>query len=593
MATLNGKNLGKYRIIERLGRGGMADVYKAYHPRLDRYVAAKILHSHLADDSDFLTRFEREARAVANLRHPNIVQLFDYDVEDEQYYMVMEYVEGGTLKDHLQQLALKKEIMPSAAALTLFQQFAGALHYAHQQNMLHRDLKPANILLDAKGCALLADFGIAHIITDTRLTTTGALIGTPAYMAPEQGQGERATVASEVYAMGVILYEMVTGQVPYDADTPLAILLKHIHEPLPLPKEIIPNISETLERVILKAMAKNPADRFEDIVQMERAVNEVLAAFSKKTTMISHKPPVAADQDAQIPALDSSHRAVTQVAPPSLPPILSPSEPNLKKRLRPGKGWLIGGAVALMVIVAGLLFGLKIIAPAGIAQSPETDQVMETACLSLETCIAESERLISQEQHAEALAYLDQALAFVPEEEQPLHASIWCMRGDMHTVLGDRQAAIDDFLNCAAWAALNDEMSALRDDALATAAELERQQQEQDAASKYIDNDPAQIESECLDVETCREMAFNSAEQEQFEEAVHYIELALQLHPADEQVPFAHLWCHLGEFHIEMDNPEDAANDFRTCLEWTGDGPEEENLRSYALEQLNHLENTP
>jgi serine/threonine protein kinase len=593
--TLIGKNLGKYRIVERLGHGGMADVYKAYHPRLDRYVAVKVLHSHLANDSEFLARFEREARAVANLRHPNIVQVFDFDIEDDIYYMVMEYVEGGTLTEHLQKLALKNEKMPLVSALNLFQQVSDALNYAHQQDMLHRDIKPANILLNDKGSVLLADFGIARIITDTRLTATGALIGTPAYMSPEQGLGEQATVSSEVYSLGVILYELVTGQVPFDADTPLAILFKHMNEPLPLPREVFPDIPNALEELILRSMAKKPEGRFISVAQMNEAVHQVLVALSTVPTMAALSSLKAADQETIIASGVSSHQVETLAVPSKEKPELGLDEhPSpIKGQSDKRKSWIFGAVLIFLTIVAGALIALKVIPFPKTTQPSVSIPIEGVICDSIPNCVAESEHFIGQQQHAEAIPYLDKAISFVPEDEQPFHAEFWCQRGEMHIILDDQQSAIDDFYNCAAWAAENEEMLWLHEDALTTAAELEHQLQNGKETPSRVEGEASQPGGECHDVEACRELAFSHAEEGRFEDAVRDIERALELRPSDEQSPFAHLWCHLGEFHLEMDRSEDAFNDFRTCLEWAGDGPGEEDLRNYAQEQLDQLDPSP
>jgi serine/threonine protein kinase len=592
MSTLNGKNLGKYRMLERLGRGGMADVYKAYHPRLDRYVAVKVMHSHLVDDSDFLTRFEREARAVANLRHPNIVQVFDFDIEDEIYFMVMEFIEGGTLKDQLQKLALTRERMPLAAALTLFQQVAGALEYAHQLNMLHRDIKPANILLDEKGRAMLADFGIARIVTDKRLTATGTLIGTPAYMAPEQGQGGEATVASEVYSLGVILYEMVTGQVPFDADTPLAILLMHVNDPLPLPREFVPEIPEPLERVILRSMAKNPEDRFESVAEMSDSVQQVLVSLSEKTTMAAQTPSPLAEQETEIapviPVQEETLAPAPDVVPVEPEPQVSP--PTTKKR---GKGWLvILGVVLLLAIVGGALYAFKIIPSGGATEVVDVDQPPEIACSAIPECIAEAEASANTNKHIEAIRYLDEALALVPQGEEAAHAHIWCMRGELHTVLGDKGNAIESYHHCAEWAAFSEDMAGLHEMAMAMIAELEQQPGE--AASPIdIEEKPLLPEEDCPDVDACLEMAYANAEQGKFEIAITYIEQALDRRPGDEITPFAHLWCQMGEFRLELGLPDEAVNDFRMCLEWASEAPPNEDLKAYAEEMINNLAPPP
>src|SRR5512136_1323917 len=189
MATLTGTTLGKYQVLERLGRGGMADVYRAHHTRLDRDVAIKVLHPHLIEGQDFLARFEREAKAVASLKHPHIVQVFDFDSQDDLQYLVMELIDGGSLRGRLEELAKSTARLPRDDTRRIFGHVASALDYAHRRGMLHRDVKPANVLLDRDGDAYLSDFGIARILSETQFTTTGALIGTPHYMSPEQGKG--------------------------------------------------------------------------------------------------------------------------------------------------------------------------------------------------------------------------------------------------------------------------------------------------------------------------------------------------------------------------------------------------------------------
>jgi tRNA A-37 threonylcarbamoyl transferase component Bud32 len=283
MNDLVGRTLSKYRIVARLGRGGMAEVYKAYQPGLNRYVAIKVLHSHLADDEDFIGRFEREATAVARLRHPHIVQVFDFDFEEGLYFMVMEFVEGPTLKAELKERSVKGQIFTLAETSRIITALASAIDYAHSRGMVHRDLKPANIMFTVEGQVVLTDFGIARIVGATRYTVTGAISGTPAYMSPEQGQGERGDERSDIYSLGVILYEMVTGRVPFDADTPFAIIKKHINDSLPLPTTLNPNIPEGVERVILKSMSKNPDDRYQLASEMAKALRDEVGVSADQT----------------------------------------------------------------------------------------------------------------------------------------------------------------------------------------------------------------------------------------------------------------------------------------------------------------------
>ena len=273
-SSLEGQILGKYQVLEPLGRGGMARVYRAYHPQLDRYVAVKVLRSDLVEDEEFLARFQREAQAVAALRHPNIVQVYDFEVEGELYYMVLELLGGDTLKVRLADYQARDEQMPWGEMVRILLDVLNGLAYAHNEGMIHRDIKPANILLTQRGQAVVADFGIAQIIGGTRHTVTGAMMGTLNYMAPEQGLEGRCDACSDIYSLGIVFYEMLTRRTPFEADTPLAILMKHLNDPLPLPRQIEPSIPEPFERVVLKALAKNPADRYQSAEAMARALHE-------------------------------------------------------------------------------------------------------------------------------------------------------------------------------------------------------------------------------------------------------------------------------------------------------------------------------
>src|SRR5258708_22139994 len=239
----------------------MAEVYKAYQGSLDRYVAIKLLHPFLADDPEFKDRFEREARNVARLRHPNIVQVYDfeYDAESESYYMVMELIDGQTLKDRL--TSIGKQLLPISETLRIMREATEALAYAHARSMIHRDVKPANLMIDSDGRVVLTDFGIAKIVTGIQFTASGGMVGTPAYMAPEQGLGEQGDERSDLYSLGVILFQMCTGHLPYDAESPLAVILKHMNESVPVPHEINPNVPTPLPNIMLKPLATHAQAR--------------------------------------------------------------------------------------------------------------------------------------------------------------------------------------------------------------------------------------------------------------------------------------------------------------------------------------------
>ncbi|MCB0172558.1 MAG: protein kinase [Anaerolineae bacterium] len=332
MSDLVGQTIHQYQIVDRLGGGGMAYVYKAYHPGLDVYRAIKIIRPEFANQPGFKERFQREAQAVARLRHPNIVQMHDYGQQDNFYYMVMEFIEGHDLKDLLQQHGA---IRPFDRVAELIEPIAAALHYAHQQGVLHRDIKPANIMITPRQEAILTDFGIAKILQQDsqagQQTEAGVSIGTPAYMAPEQARGlPNIGPTADIYSLGIVLYEMLTGQVPYQADTPLAVILKVINDPLPPPRSFSPDIPDVLQGVVLKATAKDPASRYPTATALADGLKRSLA------------DPAAVNTASDIPL-------PTVETPPPSPVAATP-----KKR-----GWLIGG------VVGALLLGCLVLAAIG------------------------------------------------------------------------------------------------------------------------------------------------------------------------------------------------------------------------------------
>ncbi len=383
MANLIGKIVGKYKLIERLGSGGMAEVYKAYHPKLERFVSIKILHSYLAEGEDFLTRFEREAKAVASLRHPHIVQIHDFDVEDDNYYMVMDYIDGGTLHARMVELSKKSLYMPIDQVLSILRQVADALDYAHQKGIIHRDIKPSNILLDSAGNAFLSDFGIARIIGGTQLTSTGSLIGTPTYMSPEQGKGDELTTVSDIYSLGVILYELLTGKVPFSSDTtPLAIIHKHLTETPPEPRLLRPGLPAEAEQVILKALAKDPRQRYQSAGEMVQALEKALggeaaAALdaaaspgvtsrqSRPTELIETSPPDRSESPTELVEAIPPDRANLPTIPtglmqaPKAPPPAAPAGVDKAKGIGPSKKrpllWIAAGMLGVLVVAGALI----------------------------------------------------------------------------------------------------------------------------------------------------------------------------------------------------------------------------------------------
>ena len=266
-----GKQIGRYKITEKLGEGGMAEVYKAFDTRLERDVAIKILKLNGNLSEEFLKRFELEARTLAKLNHASIVRILDYGVTGDQPYIVMEYLPGGSLKNRL------GEPMPYQEACQLLAPIARGLTYAHQHGIIHRDIKPGNILFADSGTPMLADFGIAKVMEldeTIDLTGTGMGMGTPEYMAPEQGLGTAVDFRTDIYALGTVLYELIVGKKPYQADTPMGVLYQHAYHPLPRPRKTLPDLPIDMEALILKAMAKDPKDRFSDTASFAAALEK-------------------------------------------------------------------------------------------------------------------------------------------------------------------------------------------------------------------------------------------------------------------------------------------------------------------------------
>jgi putative two-component system response regulator len=267
MRLVDGFALGQYRIVAPIGRGGMATVYRAHHGALDRDVAIKVLPDFFAEEESYRLRFQQEARSVARLKHSNILNVFDYGQEDGVTYLVLELVEGGTLGERL------GSPMELEDVVRLLRPIANALDHAHSQNILHRDIKPSNILIQKDGTPVLADFGLATMVGSTqRLTASGTVLGTPEYMSPEQAAGEALGPASDQYSLAIVAYEMLTGRVPFQADTPVAVLLSHMSQAMPPTRELEGKLSGHLEEALRRGLAKAPSDRYPNATEFVAAL---------------------------------------------------------------------------------------------------------------------------------------------------------------------------------------------------------------------------------------------------------------------------------------------------------------------------------
>jgi len=254
-----GTKLGPYEITEEIGKGGMATVYRAYQPSMDRHVAVKVIHASMLGDEVGRDRFQREAKLIAKLEHPHLLPIYDFDGAHDPPYIVMRFLEGGTLKQ-----VMEADRLPAEEMLYLLHQVASALDYAHRQGVVHRDLKPSNIMIDKEGNAFIADFGIARVSDAPKdLTGTGNVIGTPGYMAPEQARGKvDVDSRADVYSLGVIIYELLAGQGPFDRENPLEELMAHVQEPVPDIREANPELSANVNQVVQKSLAKDREERY-------------------------------------------------------------------------------------------------------------------------------------------------------------------------------------------------------------------------------------------------------------------------------------------------------------------------------------------
>jgi len=409
MTISPGDTVGPYRVIEPLGQGGMATVFKAYHAALDRYVALKVLHPAFKEDSNFNARFVREARIVAKLDHPNIVPIYDFAEHQGTPYLVMRFIEGKTLK-----AVLREGLLPVSRVLAIIRPVTEALAYAHAQGVLHRDIKPSNILCANDGHIFLTDFGLARIAQASESTLSqDMLIGTPQYISPEQARGEPATERSDLYSLGVVLFEMFTGRVPFSADTPYAVIHDHIYSPLPLPTSINPQLSPEIERVLLKVLAKDASARYASATELMTALERAAGPASSAVTI--SPAPLPTTLPPTVP-----EQVSVGVSVPSSPP--APAAPAVPQRSRAKTVFALGALIVAFLLCVGLAFawGQRSAISRMLSGTPEPMAVAKTkVALNPQDPMAHiqlAEEYAKQKNFEAAYAEYDRAIKLAPND---------------------------------------------------------------------------------------------------------------------------------------------------------------------------------
>ncbi len=367
---------GRYRIEELLGQGGMSAVYKATDPNLRRVVAVKLIHPHLSTDPEFVRRFEEEAAAVARLRHPNIIQVFDFNHDGNTYYMVLEFIPGETLQQRLRRYNASDRRLTPQEAVDILAPICDAVDFAHQQSLIHRDIKPANIMINVQGQPILTDFGIVKIIGGQTHTASGAVVGTALYMSPEQAQGRRPDERSDIYSLGVTLFEMLSGRPPFEGDSAVSIMMKHVTDPVPRLRDIEPGTPPDLQAVVEKALAKDPMDRYQSAAEMAAALRR--ASLDASATIIEAASEPAQAGETFIESASYPEPARVAPAPPQVAESAAPPAPATRQGAatrqappsaeRPSGGpnfMLIGGIALGAILLIGCVVGGIALASSG------------------------------------------------------------------------------------------------------------------------------------------------------------------------------------------------------------------------------------
>lgn len=461
MDELTGKMIGRYKVLESIDKGGMAVVYKAMDTHLERLVAIKLILPQDQHNEIFVRRFDREAKSLAKLSHPGIVGIHDYGTYEGAPFLVMEYVRGGNLK------TLMKGPMQYEEAIHLLLPVVEALEYAHKQGFVHRDVKPSNILLDENGKTMLSDFGIVKLAEQEKesqeLTRPGSGIGTPEYMSPEQGQGLAIDERSDVYSLGIVFYELVTGKKPFKADTPMSVLVQHATAPLPRPRDSVPSLPDRVEKLIFKALAKNPEFRFRNMGDLKEEFLGILMAADRmrneQATRIQEAPKPANDVKQVETRIDGQYDSANEALPepvfqyPSATQSPRTPEPspntgivkNHEKKSKKTIYFLVGGVILLglclvFLLVGGsvMIFGEELSALLSPNNEPSITQVlaeMESATTAPEVS---QTPLIPTQEPSIALSATD----ILPIDENV--TALWPLFGDSNEVRAEIEKAAEE-----------------------------------------------------------------------------------------------------------------------------------------------------
>ena len=368
----------RYEIIKSIGEGGMANVYLANDTILDREVAVKVLRGDLSTDEKFIRRFQREALSVSNLSHPNIVEVYDVGEEDGQYYIVMEYIEGKTLK----QLLNKRGALTLPEVIDIMTQLTDGLSHAHEAYIIHRDIKPQNIMIEDNGTVKITDFGIAMAVNATQFTQTNSVMGTVHYLPPEQANGKGATVKSDIYSLGILMYELLTGSVPFKGDNAVEIALKHMKEKLPSIRKQNPLIPQSVENIVIKACAKNPRNRYDTVKEMHDDIVSAMEKENEKKIVFEYP-----ENDLDEPKTNTVSKPKKVVDKPTEEEKMIDKEPVVIESKSKNKIIIILSSILVLFVVIALIFAFVVM-----GKKVEDVKVPDVTNMTVEEAIEELEK---------------------------------------------------------------------------------------------------------------------------------------------------------------------------------------------------------